>query len=349
MAAALLSAALPGGALDSWPPSATRWPLPFAVPSALAPLPGGSLLVASRDDGTIWRFDASGTLAPTPIVDLPSSAPAGHEYGLLGLALNPDYPASPWVYVFFTDAPNGQGLRFQRIQRFVYFEDAPQIGPVIEQIITELPADLVGSNNGGRIRFGPDRMLYATVGDGGVAPLAQVPFVAHGSVLRTDAQGQNVPGNPWPASTVAVTGLQNPRGLTFDPEWGMIVSDLGPREPPALAGFDEVNRLAVGDNAGWPLAHGDLAPPATVAPSWHSGPALLGPSGALVPRTSQVPAWDGKILWCNAEAGVALVLDPAAAAPAADVAFPDCKYDVAQDAQGRILFATGGGIWVVGA
>jgi hypothetical protein len=80
---------------------------------------------------------------------------------------------------------------------------------------------------------------------------------------------------------------------------------------------------------------------------WQSGFQHLGPTGVVVPRGSLVPAWDGKVLWCNVNNAQAWILDPAVPNPVPAVAFAGCSYDAAQDANGRILFATDNAVWVV--
>jgi glucose/arabinose dehydrogenase len=338
---ALLPPALGGAEVQ-----ATRVPLSFGAPAALAALPDGSVLVGNLANGHVHRVSPQGQVSAA-VIDLPSSPPNG-EYGLLGLAAHPAYPSEPWVYAFYTEMPAAPSVRFQRIVRFELLPGAAQAGAV-QDVVTGLTTGAACCHNGGRIAFGPDGMLYATVGDNMVSALAQVPNVVAGKVLRYTPTGAIPHDNPVPGSPVAVTGMRNTFGLTFDAQWGMVATDNGPSGFDGIEGADEVNLLEVGDNGGWPLSRGSICLPTHTCPVWQSGNAHLGPTGVEVPRGSLVPAWDGKVLWCNVNDGRGRLLDPAVPNPQPTVAIADgCRYDVVQDALGRIVTAGDGELWVHG-
>jgi aldose sugar dehydrogenase len=181
-------------------------------------------------------------------------------------------------------------------------------------------------------------MLYATLGDNMVGTLAQDPNAPPGSVLRYTPDGGLPADNPHPGSPVAITGIRNAFGITFDPVLGLVLTDNGPSTFDGPAGLDEVNLLKIGDNAGWPLSRGDTNLPGHVAPLWHSGSERTGPTGVVVPRNSTRAEWDGRILFCNVNDRSARLLDPAAPHNPPTV-FTGCAYDVAQDALGRIVLA----------
>jgi hypothetical protein len=67
----------------------------------------------------------------------------------------------------------------------------------------------------------------------------------------------------------------------------------------------------------------------------------------LVPRDSARADWDGKVIWCNYNQDQARILDPANPAGHSILSGIECRYDVKQDAQGRLIFTTNGKISVV--
>lgn len=137
----------------------------LASPWGVAALPGGDLLVGSRDEATITRIDAESG-SRTLLGSVPGVAPAG-EGGLLGLAVAPTFGADHLVYAYFTTESDN------RIARLQYDEKKPpgqQLGAP-DTILRGIPKGSI--HNGGRIAFGPDRMLYAGTGETGDTGLAQ--------------------------------------------------------------------------------------------------------------------------------------------------------------------------------
>ena len=91
-----------------------------------------------------------------------SNVETGSERGLLGIALDPNYPNNELVYVFYT--------RADRTNVVVRFADdrLGQAGDEDAQIVIDnLPSDVCGNHQGGTVAFGPDGMLYVSVGDNG--------------------------------------------------------------------------------------------------------------------------------------------------------------------------------------
>ncbi|CAM5234331.1 PQQ-dependent sugar dehydrogenase OS=Streptomyces tendae OX=1932 GN=GUR47_36570 PE=4 SV=1 [Streptomyces tendae] len=133
-------------------------------PWGLAPLPGGDLLVSSRDEATITRVDEK-TGEKTELGEVPGVSPSG-EGGLLGIALSPDYASDHLVYAYFTSASDN------RVVRMLYDEKKPageQLGAP-DTVFRGIPKGVI--HNGGRIAFGPDGMLYAGTGESGDGPVA---------------------------------------------------------------------------------------------------------------------------------------------------------------------------------
>ncbi len=211
-------------------------------PWGLAPLPGGDLLVASRDDATITRIDDK-TGKETGLGEV-SGVSASGEGGLLGIALSPDYASDHMIYAYFTSASDN------RIVRVLYDEEKPsgeQLGAP-DTVFRGIPKGVI--HNGGRIAFGPDRILYAGTGESGDTGLAQDKESLGGKILRMTPDGDPAPGNPFPDSVVYSYGHRNVQGLAWDGEQRLFASEFGQDT------WDELNAIQPGGNYGWPEAEG---------------------------------------------------------------------------------------------
>ncbi|MFF5564908.1 PQQ-dependent sugar dehydrogenase [Streptomyces sp. NPDC012623] len=215
------------------------------TPWGLAALPDGDLLVSSRDDGTITRVGVrEGKRGEkTTIGSVPGVAPAG-EGGLLGIALSPSYASDHLVYAYFTTASDN------RIARMLYDEKKPagqQLGAP-DTVLRGIPKGTI--HNGGRIAFGPDKMLYAGTGEAGEAALAQDEKSLGGKILRMTPDGQPVHGNPQGDSVVYSTGHRDVQGLAWDAQGRLWASEFGQDK------WDELNLIEPGKNYGWPDVEG---------------------------------------------------------------------------------------------
>jgi glucose/arabinose dehydrogenase len=211
-------------------------------PWGLAPLPDGDLLVSSRDEATITRVDGK-TGKKTEVGEVPGVSPAG-EGGLLGLAVSPDYASDHMVYAYFTSASDN------RIVRMLYDENKPsgeRLGAP-DTVFKGIPKGFV--HNGGRIAFGPDKMLYAGTGESGDTGLSQDRKSLGGKILRLTPEGEPAPGNPFPDSAVYSYGHRNVQGLAWDDKQRLFASEFGQDT------WDELNAIKPGANYGWPKAEG---------------------------------------------------------------------------------------------
>ncbi|MFE1286120.1 PQQ-dependent sugar dehydrogenase [Streptomyces sp. NPDC058751] len=254
------------------------------TPWGLAPLAGGGLLVSSRDEGTITRIDEK-TGAKTPLGEVPGVAPAG-EGGLLGIALSPDYASDHMIYAYLTTASDN------RIVRMLYDERKPsgeQLGAP-DTVFKGIPKGMI--HNGGRIAFGPDRMLYAGAGETGDRGLAQDKESLGGKILRMTPEGEPAPGNPFPDSVVYSYGHRNVQGLAWDREQRLWAAEFGQDT------WDELNRIEPGGNYGWPVVEGISHNSAYRDPvaQWHTDEAS--PSGiAYAEGSLWMASLRGERLW----------------------------------------------------
>jgi glucose/arabinose dehydrogenase len=253
------------------------------TPWGLAPVPDGDLLVSSRDEGTITRIDAD-TGRRTELGEVAGVEPDG-EGGLLGIALSPDYASDHMIYAYLTSASDN------RVVRMLYDDEKPageQLGAP-DTIFKGIPKGVI--HNGGRIAFGPDRMLYVGTGETGDRGLAQDKDSLAGKILRLTPEGEPAPGNPFD-SPVYSYGHRNVQGLVWDDEQRLFASEFGQDT------WDELNAIKPGGNYGWPEAEGkggDAAYQNPVA-QWHTDDAS--PSGIAYARGSiWMAGLKGRRLW----------------------------------------------------
>ncbi|MBT2397956.1 sorbosone dehydrogenase family protein [Streptomyces sp. ISL-100] len=266
-------------------------------PWGLAPLPDGDLLVSSRDEGTITRVDGESG-QKTEIGTVAGVAPAG-EGGLMGLAISPDFASDHMVYAYFTTESDN------RIARLLYDEKKPagqQLGAP-DTILRGIPKGTV--HNGGRIAFGPDKMLYAGTGETGDTGLAQDKKSLGGKILRMTPDGEPVHGNPEADSVVYSYGHRNVQGLAWDSEKRLWASEFGQNT------WDELNQIRPGENYGWPEVEGKGSKEGFVDPvaQWKTSEAS--PSGiAYAAGSIWMAGLRGERLWRIPLDGTKPVADP---------------------------------------
>ena len=258
-----------------------------AWPVALAAAQDGRLFFAELLTGNI-RVLQDGQVLTRPFATLEDVSNHA-ESGLLGLALHPDFPQTPYVYAMYVVDDPATG--FPTGQRVVRFRDVDNVGQDYTVILDNLPATKVVFHNGGRIAFGPDGKLYISIGDTDVPELAQDPTRLEGSIQRYNPDGSIPDDNPIPGSPVYATGLRNVFGLAFQPETGdLYATENGP------GGFDEVNKIEPGRNYGWPIHMGmtvteGFANPIAVFGLYPEPP--IGPTGVTI-----VPDRPDLLLFC---------------------------------------------------
>lgn len=248
------------------------------VPWDFAMLPDGTVLITLRERAELVRFTLGNEIKVVAKVD--GVVPDG-EGGLLGLALSPDFATDSLIYLYYTAADDN------RVVRYHYAPDGlgqPKV------VVSGIPK--AGNHNGGRLRFGPDGMLYIGTGDAGVRENAQDKQSLGGKILRVTPEGGIPSDNPF-GNQVWSYGHRNVQGLGWDGEGHLFASEFGQNL------FDELNLITRGANYGWPLAEGPsdekgLTPPLAV---WTTAEAS--PSGIAVSGTGVifVAALRGERVW----------------------------------------------------
>lgn len=245
---------LEGGAALGQPRAvASRLEAPWSMVSLR-----GIPLVSERDSGRILELDADGS---TRVVGVVEGVVAQGESGLLGLAVDEDR-----LYAYST------GRDGNRIQRFGISGEAGALAlGAAETLIDELPS--ASYHDGGRIAFGPDGMLYATVGDAGRSERAQDLDSLGGKILRMTPDGAVPDDNPYPDSFVYSSGHRNPQGIAWAEDGTLFASEFGQDT------WDELNIITPGANYGWPLVEGIADDGRFVDPVQQWDPDDASPSG----------------------------------------------------------------------
>ncbi len=210
------------------------------TPVRLALAPDGRVFYGELLSGNVRVIASDGTLLATPYATLPVLT--GGERGLLGLCLAPDFATSGHLYVAASAAAGDGHPARNRVVRFTGTGDVATSGPDV--IVDDLP--IGDTQNGGAVEFGPDGMLYVTVGDTGDELLAQSDASRAGRVLRFTPDGE-VPGDgPIQDSPEFARGFRNPFDITFHPSTGgLFASENGP------TAHDELDFVQRGKNFEW--------------------------------------------------------------------------------------------------
>jgi len=352
----------PGG-----PIAATTFASGLNTPWGLAFLPDGRSLVTEKA-GALRLVSADGKTVSTVSVSLPGGLSTGGQGGLLGVAIDPDFATSPWVYLSYSQpGSGGAGTAVMRgqlsgnalVNATQIFQQSPKVGGE--------------GHYGSRLVFANDKTLFITLGERQQGSPAQDLTKHLGKVVRINRDGSTPAGNPnfgaGAAANLWSIGHRNPQGAALHPGTGELwVGEHGPQ------GGDEINIARAGQNYGWPNVsygcnYGDSYPgtdntscriggnggvhaPNFVEPLTYWGPLSIAPAGMVFYTGAMFPEWQGS-LFMGALAGQALwrltvtgnavtarekILDPIGARIRDVAQGPDgALYVITDSASGRIV------------
>ena len=150
-------------------------------------------------------------------------------------------------------------------------------------------------HNGGRLRIGPDGMLYITTGDARNPALSRDLNSPAGKILRYNPDGSIPSDNPNPESPVWVSGLRNCQGIDWRADGRMVLTDHGPSGDTNRFGHDEINVVEPGDDLGWPDIYACESSEGLRSPSMTWSDALP-PGGHAIYTGTEIPEWQGDVL-----------------------------------------------------
>jgi glucose/arabinose dehydrogenase len=271
-------------------------------PWAVEPLPGGDLLVTEKP-GRLRIVSATGELGP-PITGVPAVDARG-QGGLLDVALSPSFDTDRTIY--WSYAEPRQGGNGTSIARAVLSADRRSLEQV-RVLLRTMPTYDGTKHFGSRLVFGPDGMLYVTMGERSDTPMrshAQRLNNHLGKILRITPDGAAPADNPFVGQANALPeiwtlGHRNIQAAAFDPQGRFWVVEHGTK------GGDELNLIVKGKNYGWPIvAYGEeysgqpISGALTVrsgyeSPVYYWDP-VIAPSGAQFYTADAFPAWRGSL------------------------------------------------------
>ena len=202
------------------------------------------LTYAPGEPGTVYVVEQPGRVLRirngrrSVFLDVRNQVAYGGERGLLGLAFDPRYPRNRRVYVAYT---SGSGRNMVVRYRANRTRAIPSTRAVLLAV-----EDPYSNHNGGHLAFGPDGLLYTTIGDGGSGgdpeDRSQDPSSQFGKLLTLD------PARPAAGWSIAAFGLRNAWRFSFDRATGdLYIGDVGqgtweevnftPRESPGVENY----------------------------------------------------------------------------------------------------------------
>lgn len=336
-------------------------------PTSIAFAPGvtDQYYVAEKT-GRIWVM-RDGTYLQTPFMDLRPLVNDTGEGGLLGMAFDPDFQANGYFYLSYTVGDNaGDSV----VARYSIQSGSLEVGdPGSAEVLFGPLVQSTDRHKGGDLGFGPDGMLYFSLGDGVQALEAQDLASPRGKIHRFDpdlpfphAPADNpFVGTAGAVPTVWAYGFRNPWRFDIDPDTGdLYVGDVGE------GALEEITRLEGamgGANAGWPCKEGsacfagglcDCNDPSFVDPIaelTHAAPdSACSITGGVIYRGSAIPSLAGQYVFTDFCSGSYYrVEDPSGAAPGVVDVSADVQaggmpirfvVEFARDAEGEIYFVT---------
>ena len=175
----------------------------LARPVSMAFLPDGSAFVLEKSSGKVQHVRDG---VATTVLDLAvnSNSPQASERGLLGVAVHPDFPVNPGVYLFWSESsdptrdtllPQDSPVMGNRVDRFVWDGTRLALDRNLIRLRSRRDEDGIqkAGHIGGVLRFGPDGKLYVVTGD--VGRRGQLQNLPCGPTLA--CPGPLVPDDPY--------------------------------------------------------------------------------------------------------------------------------------------------------
>ena len=255
----------------------------FVSPTGVASVPGHrDALLVSDQTGTmqIARDGKTNAMFLDLRPNLVQLKDGFDERGLLSFAFHPNYFEKKKIYVVYSAPPRSSAPpgweSTLKLSEFTVADDGLSANLDSERVLLQIDKPYF-NHNGGCIAFGPDNLLYMSVGDGGNGkdedesdkPLGRPPEgngqnlnTLLGKILRIDVKPEQgkaytIPkDNPFVGKKarpeIYAYGMRNPWRISFDKEGTheLFAADVG------QDAFEEVDIIKKGGNFGWRLREG---------------------------------------------------------------------------------------------
>ena len=210
----------------------------FVAPIYVTAPPGDPDRLFVVEQGGVVKVRHEGVWSS--FLDVHADAVTTDERGLFSIAFAPDYATSGRLYAMYTAPrtgdPNGDVVTVAEYRRSPSNPD--RADPATRRIVLTVDHPAFPDHNGGQIQFGPDGLLYVSIGDGGFPRNSQSTGTLLGKILRIDPRPHRgapfrVPaGNPFArapgADQIWAYGLRNPWRFSFDRLTGAVaIGDVG--------------------------------------------------------------------------------------------------------------------------
>lgn len=222
---------------------------------------GPDTALVTEEPGRL-RMIVNGDLVSDSIVGTPEVSYKGVQGGLLDVAVDPNYERNGWIYLSYAHGLETEGEKEPAMIRIARGRIQDHSWKD-QEVLFEAPHDTYRTTRhqfGSRIAFDEQNRLYFSIGDRGDWPIyprevmmqAQELDRPNGKIHRINRDGSIPAENPFVGQegvleSIFSYGHRNPQGLALQPGTGrMWDTEHGPR------GGDELNRLKVGANYGWP-------------------------------------------------------------------------------------------------
>ena len=263
---------------------------PLVLPWSIAFLPDGRALVTERP-GRLRMIEGD-RLLPDAITGTPEVLTGGHA-GLLDVLVDQDFPNTHLLFLSYMHGTReASTIRVVRarldgmslIDKQVIFDSRPALKGV----------DMIG----GRLAFGPDGMIYLTLGEHMQKEHAQDLLNDGGKIVRFNRDGSIPDDNPFVGRNDAQPeiysyGHRNPQGLISNAGDGLIWAlEHGPK------GGDELNVITSGGNYGWPVVTYGVNYDDTIISDRTSAPGMIDPIYKWVPSVapSSLVSYSGNVM-----------------------------------------------------
>lgn len=226
-------------------------------PWGIAFLPDGDMLVTERP-GRL-RVIRKGVLDPMPLGPLPEMLATGLG-GLLDVSLHPQFVKNRLIYLTYSKPGPGEGNATTAVLR-ARWDGGATLADVKDILVADAYHGGPGSpqglgpasgSYGSRLAWDRAGFLYVSLGDRNYPPASQDPASHIGKILRIRDDGRVPADNPFVSRPgykpeIYSLGHRNPLGLAIHPVTGDLWStEEGPQ------GGDELNKIEMGKNYGWP-------------------------------------------------------------------------------------------------